>query len=85
MSVAMVMATAETAMPAISEHHIDDLATHPTKFVTVPALAAYWGVSRKKIYRDADKGCFPGALQVGHNGPLRIPTTAARQHGRPYE
>jgi len=60
---------------------IHDLDTYPRPFVTVEQLAAYWGVSRRTIYRDVEKGALP-ARRVGTR-LLRIPIESARDYGQP--
>ena len=35
---------------------IRDLATHQSKYVTVPELAEYWAVSRQQIYKRIELG-----------------------------
>ena len=60
---------------------IVDLESCETKFVTVRALARYWGVDIATIYRDIKKG----ALRVYRlpSGALRIKLSDALAYGRP--
>lgn len=55
---------------------IEDLRTHPDKFVTAKELAEYYRVSDRTIYRLVTKGALPG-VRVGSS--VRIPIDAARQ------
>jgi excisionase family DNA binding protein len=43
---------------------LKDLASHPDPFVTTEALARYWCVSRKQIYKQIQDGHLP-ALRLG--------------------
>jgi excisionase family DNA binding protein len=54
---------------------IVDLHAHPEPYVTASDLAAYWGVSRKQIYKQIEAG----ALVAIRLGPrlLRINTVEA--------
>ncbi len=58
---------------------IVDLATHPEPYVSVPELAAYWGVSQRAVYYLIAKGALP-ALRIGRT--LRVPTDVAQAFGR---
>jgi excisionase family DNA binding protein len=59
-----------TAAPAEEDHgretpaELKDLASHPEPFVTTEALARYWCVSRKQIYKQIQDGHLP-ALRLG--------------------
>ena len=45
--------------PPGSASKIRDLATHPFAYVTVSALAEYWLVSRKQIYKQIEAQTLP--------------------------
>lgn len=61
---------------------IFDLDTHPEPTVSVDELAAYWGVNRRTITRDIEKGALM-AYKVGTTEVTRIKIADARAHGRP--
>ena len=56
---------------------IVDLRNHPEAYVTTSALAAYWRVSRKQIYKQIEAGTLP-AIRLGPR-LLRIQTAEARR------
>jgi hypothetical protein len=56
---------------------ITDLQTHAEAYVTASALADYWGVSRKQIYKQLDAGTLV-AIRLGPR-LLRISTVEARR------
>ena len=53
------------------------LESHSRSYVTVGALAEYWQVSRKQIYKQIDAGTLP-AIRLGPR-LYRIPTGQARE------
>lgn len=54
---------------------ISNLQNHPAAFVTASDLAAYWGVSRKHVYKQIEAGTLE-ALRLGPRS-LRIRTADA--------
>jgi excisionase family DNA binding protein len=54
---------------------ITDLRSHPDAYVTTADLAAYWGVSRKQIYKQIEAGTL-NAIRLGPR-LLRIQTAEA--------
>jgi excisionase family DNA binding protein len=62
----------------MSMSRIEDLRTHPDKFVTAKELAEYYRVSDRTIRRLVDKGALEG-VKIGR--AVRIPTVAARDLG----
>ncbi len=58
-----------------------DLENHSEPFLTVTALARYWGVTKKTVYRDIAKG----ALRVYRlpSGHVRISREDAMAYGQP--
>lgn len=60
---------------------IRDLTSHAAPFVTVRALANYWGVDPSTIYRAIRKGALR-ACRLG-SGTVRIRTSDAVTFGRP--
>ncbi len=59
---------------------IHDLASHPTRFVTIAELAEYWAVSCQQIYKRIDSGALE-AIQLGSR-LYRVRTTAALEYER---
>lgn len=60
---------------------IQDLAQHRAPFVTVRALANYWGVDISTVYRDIRKGALPVFRLPG--GAVRVRTEDALKYGEP--
>ena len=60
---------------------VQDLTSHPVKFVTVSEVAHYWHVSERTIYRHILKGALP-VVRIGPFGRLRIRTGDALNYGR---
>lgn len=66
----------KTARPRTNRKTIHYLESHGQPYVTVGALAEYWVVSRKQIYKQIDAGTLP-AIRLGPR-LYRIPTEQAR-------
>lgn len=62
-------------MSSVAFRHLRDLSSHSDPFVTVAALATYWGVSRKQIQKLIDGGQLE-ALRFGPRS-VRVHTRAA--------
>lgn len=58
---------------------VDDLETHPKKFVSVIQLAGYLSVSRRTLYYHINKGALRAVKRVG---VIRIPIEEARRYAR---
>lgn len=67
----------KTARVASSGKTIRYLESHGEPYVTVGALAEYWLVSRKQIYKQIEAGTLP-AIRLGPR-LYRIPTERARE------
>jgi excisionase family DNA binding protein len=75
-------ATRPRALGRARSEAIVDLMTHEERFVTVSALAAYWGVSPDTVYRDIAKGALR-VYRVGSSQSIRIRLEDAQTYGRP--
>jgi excisionase family DNA binding protein len=73
-------------MPEIAYVKIENLATHPDKFVNVPDLADYWHVHEATVYRLAQKHAFK-SIRIGRR--IRVDRESAYEFeqaaGRPDE
>ena len=67
----------KSARPQASTTAIRYLDSHGQPYVTVGALAEYWQVSRKQIYKQIEAGTLP-AIRLGPR-LYRIPTKQARE------
>jgi len=57
-----------------------DLNTHPASYVSVADLAAYWEVSRQRIYKHIEAGLLP-AIRLGPRC-FRVHTKTAAEFER---
>lgn len=59
----------------MAQRQIDDLASHPHRHVTVPALARYWHVHPRTVHKWIDAGLLPVVRLP--NDVVRISVTVA--------
>jgi excisionase family DNA binding protein len=69
------MSRSKRSRPDISPGPIESLESLKRPYVTVPELAAYWGVSSKHLYKQINAGTLP-AIRLGPR-LVRIRTSEA--------